>query len=700
MNTKKFNFTTNDFLSGKYDTEFQDALQGVNLYNDSISEFTPIRPNHGWQAEFDKIARNFPQIPFIISSWQSNVGAHDSTVTLSIDENNSQSTQKRKKAVQKRVYSLIYTKNKWKSLELEIVQKIAIEGNAVLMLNAYGKLIIESINRFNVYFDKKNKVSRYSYLSNGSEVEGMKNLEHGVDLWHIKDPVFSGYPVAPSRLQAAMAMILLENKATGVNTHMFANGWLSNIFLKFKEAADGEVMKKLTDTTKDGNNKTWKDRIMDIFNNKSRGVKNAGKVGIIPYLDDLIRVSVTNKDSQYLEMMKELTPERVAWAYSMTFSNFGAGSNLTENNASTFDDALYDKFGRSMEQLLDEARNEFVLKLEGVITSENFYIKYSEPEDPKKLLEVKEKREDLKSDAMTVNEYREFRGLPPLPGGDVTLSAWTTPSLPQPDPNVIDAVASNNRLRHDPNFFTKAVEFATKKTPTEKALETEQYTKFYNRFEKALSKQLKAWLDSFIEENPTNLEKYEVKLPKLESFYAFNVLKKDLLIFAGFGLDEVKKDKRIKFKAEFFDGEYPQVVLDSIDQRTEMLLKGLGDYKGLDAETTQKINTYLAQNASKGVSELTAGLVELVKKMSPVRAEMIASTEVANAVEGTRHTMYLKNFPNGKKEWQTCQDERVRESHRDNQAEGQISIDQAFSNGNDRAGEDVRCRCTTLYFPE
>jgi hypothetical protein len=695
----KFKFTSEDFKSGQYEDDFTSLIQGVNIYSDSSSEFTAVNPPSGWYNEYRKIATGFAQMPYIISSWQSNVGANDSTVVIEINEKNSPSVQARKKAIQKKVYSLIYTKHRWKKKELEIVKLLAVEGNAFVMMNRDGEIIIESISRFNVYWDNRNKIARYAYKVDGVEVEGMKRMRHGIDLWHIKDPVGIDLAFAPSRLQSAMAMILLENKATRLNAHMFANGWLSNIFLKFYKEGTSEIMEKLEDTTKDKENKTYLQRFMDMFNSRNQGVKNAGKVGIVPYLEDIIKVGTSNKDSQYLEMMKTLTPERVAWAYSMTFSNFGSGTNLTENNASTFDDALFDKLGRPVQQLLDECRNEFVLKLEGIITSENFYIKYNEPEDPKKLLETKEWREDLKFDALTINEYREKRGLPPIDNGDVTYSRWLN-SGQVPSTITVDANQSKE-VKNSLDFFGYATEKVAKKlTPTEKALKTKQYEKFEGRWTNAITKQIKSFLDDFSGLKDTDLETFEPKLPKIESFYAFNVLKDDLLKFAGVGMDEIKKDKRIKFSLQFFDGEYPKSVLEAIDERTEMLLKGLGNYKGVDDETTAIINNIIKENASFGVQAIAKLISEKVAEISIVRASIIAQTEVANAVEGTRYTMYKENFPDGTKEWQTAQDEKVRPSHVANSEEGRIPIDQAFSNGSMRAGDEPRCRCTTLYYPD
>ncbi|MFM7858088.1 MAG: hypothetical protein ACKO96_40765, partial [Flammeovirgaceae bacterium] len=190
----KFKFTNEDFLSGKFDDEVQSLIQGINLYNDSASEYTPITPSAGWLSEYKKVSQGFPQLPYIVSSWQSNVGANDSSVMIDVSDDNSPSVQARKKAIQKRVYSLIYTKHRWKKKELEIIKLLAIEGNAVVILNKNGEIIVESISRFNVYWDSRNKIARYAYKVDGVEVEGLKSMRHGIDLWHIKDPIASELP--------------------------------------------------------------------------------------------------------------------------------------------------------------------------------------------------------------------------------------------------------------------------------------------------------------------------------------------------------------------------------------------------------------------------------------------------------------------------------------------------------------------------
>lgn len=236
-------------------------------------------------------------------------------------------------------------------------------------------------------------------------------------------------------------------------------------------------------------------------------------------------------------------------------------------------------------------------------------------------------------------------------------------------------------------------------TTTEKALNTDEYDKFDARIAKALKKQLNEYTDRLKDlENVPNA----VELKPLETFYSFPAMKKDLLKFAGIALDSVKKDKRttFSFKKDFFDGEYPQSVLDFIDSAIERLLKGDSEFKSVDVETASQIETIIQENITEGVFGIAKIISEKIETISINRASLIAQTEVANAVEGTREIMYTTDplFEGGTKEWQTSADPLVRQSHKDNEKQGRIPINDTFSNGYTRAGSEPRCRCDTLYY--
>jgi hypothetical protein len=191
-------------------------------------------------------------------------------------------------------------------------------------------------------------------------------------------------------------------------------------------------------------------------------------------------------------------------------------------------------------------------------------------------------------------------------------------------------------------------------------------------------------------------------MPKIESFYGFKTLKSDLLEFAGMGLDNFKEEQKANgysLKQEYFDGEYPQSVLDYIDKRTEFLLKGDGDYTGLDGETASRVMTIIQENISDGVDVLALKILKLIPEITEERAKMIAHTEVANAVEKTRNIMYVEAFPEGKKEWQTSVND-VCPYCINNEAQGIIGIMDQFASGAVDSIQHTRCRCNILYYPD
>jgi hypothetical protein len=684
--------TTDDFASGRFDEYFK----LVNQYSDSSNKFTPYTNHAFTKADYDRLAKH-PQLIFIISSWQANVGQNGAEIVLSVKDDNSDQTKYRKDLIKKRVYSLIFSKHKWQARQQEIIKLVAVEGNAVLMINDEGKAIIESIFRFNVYWDNVNKRARYAYKIDGREVPGMQDMRHGVDLWHFKDSVFQDLPVAPSRIDAAIAYLLLENKGLRLNIHLFAKGWFSNIFLKLNP----EMLPKLKDEKKDEKGKTWIENWIQKINDKFSGTDKAGSVAYVPGLEGLLEIGKSNKDSQFNEMMKELTPERIGWAFSMVATDFGAGGATTYNNVSVFNDALFDKVGRNFQLTGGESINEFLLPVaENVITTEYFYFCYLEPEDPNRLEETKQWREDWINNALTFNEYREKRGLASLPGGDVTYSQYVSsfaPTLPDNSTDTAFTLKKNSTHECGVDCSHTNIEFK-KKTRTEKLFASKEYKKFQTRWQKAIAKQAEALKDKLEKLDDEDLEDYKVKLDKIESFYAFNVLRDDLLVFAGKALDSLKKVSQIKFVKEFFDGEYPKAVLDAIIARTEFVLKGDGTFAGVDEETTKQISNFIADNASLGVVELTKKLVDFIPGFSENRARIIAETEVANASEGTRLTMYEQSGAI-KKKLRTVNDSLVRSSHSEAQSLGWVDIDYDYG-GFTRGGQEPRCRCDTDYLFE
>ena len=109
--------------------------------------------------------------------------------------------------------------------------------------------------------------------------------------------------------------------------------------------------------------------------------------------------------------------------------------------------------------------------------------------------------------------------------------------------------------------------------------------------------------------------------------------------------------------------------------------------------------------AGASVSVQTSTMQEAVREffnLTSSRALLIARTESSGAVNGGS-MLYYQNEGVTQKEWITSQDELVRESHRQCEDEGAISMFNTFSNGlmfpsdqNGDAGEVCNCRCSLL----
>jgi len=90
---------------------------------------------------------------------------------------------------------------------------------------------------------------------------------------------------------------------------------------------------------------------------------------------------------------------------------------------------------------------------------------------------------------------------------------------------------------------------------------------------------------------------------------------------------------------------------------------------------------------------------------SKTRAELIAVTEVGRAYEFWKFesVLDLQNKWNiVLKKWQTVEDDRVRQSHRQNQRDGYIPLNVPFSWTGDlyapaKNKDSFRCRCATIY---
>jgi len=442
-NKKTFTrFNPDDFKRGLYD----DIFQLFGMSDIPANESIPYNQGVLSRAELKSISKSLPLYSFCVAKWMGAVGAFDSTVYVRTGEKQTDETRRRKLLLQDKTYRLVYTRLNWRTLENQIVELIAREGNAIVRIDKDDNVIIDSRFNYNIYGQVPNL--RYAYKKNGQEVEGLKNLRHGVNLFHIRHPQFENWPIAPAPLEFILHYIRLEKHGVVANTKMFDKGMIGVVLLRLQK----EMINEMNSTVRDENNENWLERSMRKINDTVAGIRNAFSVNYMPGVEDAIRLDKSNNEMQFKELLQEITPYRMAWGFLLTPADLGIGGATTYNNVASFDDSLYDKLGRHLERALDQMRNDWLLPYYGIKTNESYYIQYNPPADPKKIDSEKLALEEYKANAITQNEYRDIKGLPALPDGDRLISQIVKPTPPG---NVIDAQVQPARYRqgNSPGYF-------------------------------------------------------------------------------------------------------------------------------------------------------------------------------------------------------------------------------------------------------
>lgn len=152
------------------------------------------------------------------------------------------------------------------------------------------------------------------------------------------------------------------------------------------------------------------------------------------------------------------------------------------------------------------------------------------------------------------------------------------------------------------------------------------------------------------------------------------------------------------------------------DRMREMIEQGLADQVGvdglakmleegltLDANRAAALETYkeelLAQGLSPDSAEFQALVTERFEDLVSERAEVIAATEMRDAIE-TAEQQVATDRGATHKIWMTVADDNVCDDCAGNEAEGPIEIDQAFSSGDDAPPAHPNCHCTCTYITD
>jgi hypothetical protein len=117
--------------------------------------------------------------------------------------------------------------------------------------------------------------------------------------------------------------------------------------------------------------------------------------------------------------------------------------------------------------------------------------------------------------------------------------------------------------------------------------------------------------------------------------------------------------------------------------------------------TKEGINRVIVNAVENGHSYTrTAEALRSMYEFSPGRAKRIAVYEIGSAYEQGKKMAAQELTAAGlqmEKKWQSAGDDRVRPTHRENQAAGWIPMDELFPSGDDIPPADSGCRCVGLW---
>ncbi len=596
-----------------------------------------------------------------------------------------------------RIYQILKNMDLDKMVE-KYVKLTSIYGQAMARYTD-GKIVFDSPNKYRIYYDSFNQEYIKFEVDNYGSFENV-NVE---DISVLKDSE-SDTAFARSPIDSCYIWVLLYLHAAEINNNLVSGGGVGSIVAIFEkemssmlgESAGDENDPKLTKGKKLLEN--FKQLLSKGLSTLTSGKRNQASSHNVAFLAGLKELKELGQNNQDLSL--EVLLNYAEKAINRGFGVVQTSEKATYSNAKTFNYIKWDLIGKGRENQFAHFVNSFVLKKLGIETNENLYFEFNQPNDPdeisKKEFAIKSLETQSKAStnqvyqAQLINEYRESIGLEPI---DVSLFESPVVQVPPAKEGF---------------FLNKLEEFSkpVKLTPTEKALKSKAYSRterdnkgnakekgLLPNFKNGIKKQLNAVIEQIkqaksLDEATKTLNQ---SFPKLESYYSINTLKKDLYQFLDPVVGELKTGQE-----QFAKDEIPQYLLDYVDSISVQILKGTENIKSVDVETQRLIFQIITNNYAKGKNFITNKIFELVDEFSLDRATNIATTTVNQAVEGSRELMYLEEGYKFKR-WITVSDDKVRDTHRQNKAQGWVPIDEIFESGDSSPGTAFRCRCTVIY---
>jgi HK97 family phage portal protein len=432
-------------------------------------------------------------------------------------------------------------------------------------------------------------------------------------------------------------------------------------------------------------------RVRDQWNEKYRGVKNAGKMAFLEGGLKYQQMGSNVRDARFEQVNQELR-EEICAIFGVPASKLGIESHDNRATADASDYSYQKETVLPKLILLQEKINEKLISIYDPRLTMEF--ENPVPEDKEYLL--KERQINLQTGFSSIDELRTEQGLDAweLPETKVPLIPFglMPAGSPKPDPAQDPLLNAPPKAIRKSQADAKWEHFAKLTRPQEKAME-EMMRRFFQKQHGEVMRKLhnfksvtKDLYGSIIFN--MNTENYDLKNKARAFVYKAYVT----------GLQIGVKDTNSFIDFTLFEPN----ILRAVEQR-------VGFFADKTNETTAKL---LADELKQGL-ELGEPISDIARRVDRIfnyredfSSKRTAQTEVIGATNDGQLRAYMEAGVE-QKEWISARDEKVRESH---QIDGQITdITGTFVTGNgahlqypgDRssgadASEIINCRCTVL----
>jgi HK97 family phage portal protein len=422
------------------------------------------------------------------------------------------------------------------------------------------------------------------------------------------------------------------------------------------------------------------------WNKAHRGMGKVAKIAVLTKGLKYDPITIAPKDLEYVTG-QGMNAERILGIFGVPKDRFNMTDTVNLANADAMERAYYKSTIAPRVKLRDAHMTKIVKLYDPrlFVESENMI-----PED--KEFKLKEEKQDLENAVITINEVRNRRGLDPVPWGDVPFMPFNM--MP---------IGSGITKKDEGKIYTlpkdlKPSEALTynKQWEAFKKQWKEQYWKGYVRRTEGEERLYISKLRDYFNEQEkrvlANIRKYG-KAYKKVSLFLFSLFEWDEKIT---DLMEPLAKASIKNGAETLIEDFSLGISFDITspfipeffKGREMLITNI------NRETFEQLKNTLEEGLANGetIKELSNRVGNVYDVARGSRSKLIARTEV-NTANNFGHMEAMRQAEIEKKEWVTAGDEKVRDEHVQNEADGCIGRNDTFSGTGESYPGEPNCRC-------